>query len=323
MPSIRVVVMVGLVWAGVACESKAPPPAAGSAPAASAPAAAQPEARSVTGTPLVPMALPEATRTKLEADLRAAEADLAKAPDSPDALIWVGRRQAYLWRYRDAIATFTKGIERFPDDARFYRHRGHRDITVRNFDGAIADFEKAVTLIAGKPDEIEPDGAPNAAGVPRSTLQFNIWYHLGLAYYLKGDFANAKRAYDACMKVSTNDDSITATSDWLWMTLMRMGNTAAAAKVLERITPKMDILENQSYHRRLLMYKGLEKPEALLDTTNADDLTIATQGYGVGNYYRVTGDAAKAKEIFDRVLAGKQWAAFGYIAAEVDRATMR
>jgi hypothetical protein len=101
-----------------------------------------------------------------------------------------------------------------------------------------------------------------------------------------------------------------------------MGDKAAAAKVLTRITPKMDILENGSYHRRLLMYKGLEKPEALLDTANADDLTIATQGYGVGNYYVVTGDTAKAKEIFDRVLAGKQWAAFGYIAAEVDRAKM-
>ena len=32
------------------------------------------------------------------------------------------------------------------------------------------------------------------AGKPRSTLQFNIWYHLGLAYYLQGNYA---RAYDA------------------------------------------------------------------------------------------------------------------------------
>ena len=219
---------------------------------------------SVTGKPLYPMELPN--RAELEANLTKAEDDLAKAPDSADALIWVGRRQGYLWRYKDAIATFTKGIERFPEDARFYRHRGHRYITVRNFDGAVADFEKAVTLIKGKPDEIEPDGAPNAAGKPRSSLQFNIWYHLGLAYYLKGDYANAKRAYDECMKVSTNDDSITATSDWQWMTYMRLGDKAAAAKVLERITPKMDILENGSYHKRLLMYKGLEKPEALLDT---------------------------------------------------------
>ena len=43
-------------------------------------------------------------------------------------------------------------------------------------------------LVAAKPDEVEPDGAPNARGIPRSTLQSNIWYHLGLAQYLAGDF---------------------------------------------------------------------------------------------------------------------------------------
>jgi tetratricopeptide (TPR) repeat protein len=324
MRAVIAVVVVSAVMAACGSNEPAPAPAATgpAVPAAAAPSEARPEAESVSGKPLVPITLPEAERTRLEANLKTAEEELAKNPDSADALIWVGRRQGYLWRYRDAIATFTKGVERFPADARFYRHRGHRYITVRNFDGAVSDFEKAVSLIAGKKDEIEPDGAPNAAGVPRSTLHFNIWYHLGLAYYLKGDFANAKRAYDECMKVSTNDDSIVATSDWQWMTLMRMGDKAAAAKVLERITPKMDILENGSYHRRLLMYKGLEKPETLLDTTNADDLTIATQGYGVGNYYYVMGDTAKAKEIFDRVLQGRQWAAFGYIAAEVDRARM-
>lgn len=304
-----------------ACGGSSPAPSspasAASAPA-TPPAAPEPEARSVTGKPLVPMELPAADRAKLEANLKAAEEELAKAPDSADALIWVGRRQGYLWQYKNAIATFTKGIEKFPADARFYRHRGHRYITVRNFDGAVADFEKAVTLVKGKPDEIEPDGAPNAANKPRSSLQFNIWYHLALAYYLKGDYENAKRAWLECMKVSTNDDSVTATSDWLWMTLMRLGDRPGAAKVLEKITPKMDILENASYHKRLLMYKGLEKPEALLDTANADDLTIATQGYGVGNYYYVTGDTPKAREIFERVVAGKQWAAFGYIAAEVD-----
>ena len=53
---------------------------------------------------------------------------------------------------------------------------------------AIADLRRASQLVAGKPDEVEPDGAPNKAGIPRSTLQSNIWYHLGLAQYLRGDF---------------------------------------------------------------------------------------------------------------------------------------
>lgn len=302
-----------------ACSQPAAPPAESGAPEASA---RTPEATSLSGEPLF---APEtiANREKLEADLAAAETALAAAPTDPEALIWVGRRQAYLWQYRDAIATFTKGIEQFPDNPKFYRHRGHRYISVRQFDRAQADFERAAELIKGTPDEVEPDGAPNPAGIPRSTLQFNIWYHLGLAYYLQGNYEKAYDAYVECMKVSNNDDSVVATSDWMWMTLMRLDRKAEADKVLARITPTMDILENGSYHRRLLMYKGLEKPEALLDTATADDTTIATQGYGVGNYYFVTGDAAQARAVFEKVTSGAGWNAFGYIAAEADLQRMR
>jgi tetratricopeptide (TPR) repeat protein len=280
----------------------------------------KPEATSLSGKPLYPPS-PIPNQAKLEKDLQ--EAQSVANPATADAMIWIGRRLGYLWRYQDAIAQFTKGIERYPDDPRFYRHRGHRYITVRQFDKAVADFDKAVALIKGKPDEVEPDGAPNPSGVPRSSLQFNIWYHLGLAHYLQGNYQKAYDAYVECMKVSKNDDSVTATADWMWMTLMRLGRKAEAAKVLERITPKMDILENGSYHRRLLMYKGLEKPEALLDTAKADDTTIATQGYGVGNYYFVTGDKAKAREVFEKVTSGGGWNAFGYIAAEADLNRMR
>ena len=146
---------------------------------------------------------------------------------------------------------------------------------------------------------------------------------LGLAYYLKGDFTNALRAYQECMKFSKNDDMRVATLDWLYMTYRRLGRHGAAKQLLDQVTEKMDILENESYHKRLLMYKGVVKPEAHLDTANADDLTIATQGYGVGNWYLVEGNTAKAKEIFEKVVAGRQWAAFGYIAAEADLERMR
>jgi tetratricopeptide (TPR) repeat protein len=313
------VVLVAVVTAACGGSEPATEPAA--APADPAPAAGV-EATSLLGVPLVRITdFPN--RDELEANLAAAEAELAANPDSPDALIWVGRRLAYLWRYREALDTFSRGIERFPDDPRFYRHRGHRHITLRNFDAAVADFEKAASLFAGQPDEVEPDGQPNRLNQPRSTLQFNVWYHLGLAYYLKGDFQNARRAYEECMKVSKNDDILVATADWYWMTLMRLEEKAEADKVLDLIRPEMDIIENTSYHRRLLMYKGLETPEALLDTTTADDLTIATQGYGVGNWYYVNGDTAKAREIFERVVAGRSWSAFGFIAAEADLARMR
>ena len=283
---------------------------------------ARPDAMSLSGKPLYrPAAIPN--QQKLEADLAQAEKDLAARPNDAEAMIWVGRRLGYLWRFNEAIAMFSKGIAAHQDNPKFYRHRGHRYITIREFAKAEADFEKAAQLFKGRPDEIEPDGAPNPAGKPRSSLQFNTWYHLGLARYLQGNDAKAYDAYVECMKVSNNDDSIAATSDWMWMTLMRLNRKADAAKVLERITASMDILENQSYHRRLLMYKGQGKPEALLDTAKADDITVATQGYGVGNYYYVMGDRSKAREVFEKVISGGGWNAFGYIAAETDLRRMR
>jgi tetratricopeptide (TPR) repeat protein len=289
--------------------------------AAIALSAQQPEATSLSGKPLTRIALPD--QQKLEANLALAEKELAANPKNPDAIIWVGRRLGYLWRYQDAIKMFSRGIAEHPNDPRMYRHRGHRYITVRRFDDAIQDFEKAAALIKGQRDEIEPDGQPNPAGKPRTTLHFNIWYHLGLAYYLKGDYEKALSAYNECMKVSNNDDALTATSDWLWMTLMRLNRKAQADQVLTRITPKMDILENTSYHRRLLMYKGVEKPESLLDPAKADGLTLATQGYGVGNWYLVTGNRERAKETFEKVVSGSNWSAFGYIAAEADLQRMK
>lgn len=263
---------------------------------------------------------PIPNQAKLEADLAAAESTFAASLDDPDALIWVARRLGYLWRYHEAIAVLAQGIERWPNNAKLYRHRGHRYITVRDFPKAQADFEKAAELIAGQPDEIEPDGMPNRANLPRTTLAYNIWYHLGLAHYLQDDYEQALAAYHELLKTSAadNNDSIVAVTDWMWMSLMRLGRKDEAAALLDRITPDMELLENDSYHRRLLMYKGLVPPESLLDLDSGDTTDIATQGYGVANYYLVRGETEKAKAVLARILEGQGWNAFGYIAAEAD-----
>jgi tetratricopeptide (TPR) repeat protein len=238
-----------------------------------------------------------------------------------DRIIWYGRRLAYLWRYQDAIAIFTEGIKLHPTNAKLYRHRGHRYITLRQFDKAVEDLERAAVLIRGVADEIEPDGMPNNYNIPTSTTNSNIWYHLGVAYYLKGDYARAAHAFRQCLTFSTNDDMLCATTDWLYMSLRRLGARTEAEKVLEPIHGGMRILENHAYHNRLMMYKGKREPESLLPET-ADDLALATQGYGVGNWYLVNGKKTKAKEIFERVVGGAFWPAFGYIAAEVELARM-
>jgi tetratricopeptide (TPR) repeat protein len=244
-----------------------------------------------------------------------------EADPSEDNYIWLGRRLAYLSRYNEAIEIFSKGLEQYPDSYRLFRHRGHRYITIREFSKAIADLQMAASFMPPQPIEIEPDGQPNKINQPLSTTQFNVWYHLGLAHYLKGDFESAERAYVQCLDVSNNDDLITATADWLYMTYRRMDNTEDAESVLSLIHNNMNIIENDSYYLRLKMYKGMVTPESLLevDEANTDmDLAVATQGYGVGNWYLCAGDTTRAIDIFKLVTAGKQFAAFGFIAAEAD-----
>jgi tetratricopeptide (TPR) repeat protein len=211
------------------------------------------------------------------------------------------------------------GIKKHPTDPRMYRHRGHRFITLRFFDQAISDFEKAAELIKGKPDEIEPDGIPNERGIPVSSLHFNIWYHLGLAYYLKADFEKALHAYKMCMKASEIDDKVIATAHWYYMTLRRLGREAEAKKILENLTEDMDVIENHHYDKCLMMYKGKNKPEALMkEAYEMGDLGLVTIGYGVANWYHYTGDKEKAADILREIVAVEGWAGFGYIAAEAD-----
>jgi tetratricopeptide (TPR) repeat protein len=199
-----------------------------------------------------------------------------------------------------------------------YRHRGHRFITVREFDLAVRDLEAAARLLRGRPDEVEPDGIPNALNTPLSTLHYNVWYHLGLAHYLRGDFNRALYGFRNALAVSNNDDSRVAATDWVYMTLRRLGRTAEAAAVLEPISADMRIVENQAYHRRLLMYKGLVPPDSLLRANGQDAVTLATQGYGVGNWYLYNGKPEQAEEIFWQITSAENWTAFGYIAAEAE-----
>ncbi len=276
------------------------------------------EAYSLFGRLLTRPAFSPQRRNELDAQLAVAKNNFDNNPNDPENIIWLGRRTAYLSRYREAIDIYSRGIEKFPTHFKLYRHRGHRYITIREFDKAIGDLEKAASLIHGVPDEVEQDGLPNKYNIPTSTSHTNIWYHLGLAYYLKEDFENARRCYLECLTLCKNDDILCATTDWLYMTCRRVGLHDEAKTYLEPINVDMTIYEDSAYHRRLLMYKGELQPSALLDTSGANDLTIATQGYGVGNWYFYNGEIEKAKQIFEQVITGSNWAAFGYIAAEAE-----
>jgi len=279
----------------------------------------EPEAFSLYGRPLYRTPLRPEILDQQTKHYRAALRNLEEDPDDPDNVIWLGRRTAYLGRFRAALAIYSLGIDRHPEDPRLYRHRGHRFISIRLFTRAVEDFERAAELMAGAPDQVEPDGIPNPRGVPVSTLHFNVWYHLGLARYLLGDLEAALRAYRECLNVSDIDDKYVATAHWAYMTLRLLGRDEEAETLLARVSHEMDIIENHNYRDCLLMYKGKTTPEELMEKARGQGaLGLVTTGYGVANWYSYNGLKEKAAEILREILSLDGWAGFGYIAAEAD-----
>lgn len=260
----------------------------------------------------------DSTKKNLQAKLAEAEANYRKDTTNADAIIWWGRRKAYLGQYQQAIDIFSMGIRLHPNDARGYRHRGHRYITLRCFDNAIADFEKAAELVKGKRDEVEPDGMPNAKNIPTSTLQSNIWYHLGLVYFIKGEYKKALNAYEECMRVSKNPDMYVATANWMYITLKKLAKENKARALLSTINPGIELIENKDYLQILLLYKQqqvIADPVQFLQS-GKEGLGLASFGFGLGNYLLMTGEKEKAREVFQLITASNQWASFGFIAAE-------
>lgn len=275
-----------------------------------------PDAVSLLGMPLYSPKPSQELLKKLEARHREFNTD----PANPDKLIWYGRFVAYSGDYEGAIEIFNKGSKQFPNDARMLRHAGHRYISIRKFDKAIEALESATRLIKGKPNEVEPDGMPNAQNIPVSTLHGNIWYHLGLAYYLKHDFENALRAYENCLATANRPDNVVSATHWIYMINRRLGRDEAAKLSLETIELKMDVIENMGYHQCCCFYKGLITL-AQLELTIKDGLQREAIDYAIGNWHLYNGDREKARARFETLANEGAWNAFGFIAAESDLAS--
>ncbi|MFV1885333.1 MAG: tetratricopeptide repeat protein [Balneola sp.] len=275
------------------------------------------EALSLLGDSLRPPALSDSIHAVFVRNLVEAGEDYKTDSTNTDHIIWFGRRLAYLGEYQKSIEIFSKGIELHKEEPRLYRHRGHRYLSLRAFDHAIQDFERAGELIKGKEDIIEPDGLPNALNMPRSSLHTNIWYHLGLAYYLKNDLENAAKAYQKCIMAATNDDMLVAAVYWYYMSLKRSGQDELAGRIIEPIHAEMDIIENDSYLKLLLVFKADFDSDLLLDE-QSDALSNATIGYGIGNWHFMNGRKDRAIKIWQQVYNGESWASFGYIASEAE-----
>ncbi len=226
-----------------------------------------------------------------------AQARLAEAPDNIELLVELGLTYGSLRHYRQAIETYSSGIEQKPDWAPLYRHRGHRYITVREFTKAQADLKKA--------SQLDPES-------------FDIRYHLALTYYLTQDFAEAVTAYQKSLDIATNDDDRIAASYWLYLSLQHLDRHDEAQAVLEPIRPAMRVERMAAYFKLLAFYKGRLEENQLIDPETASPLELATYGHGLASQYLFNGEERRARKLFQRIIEGPYWPAFGYIAAEAE-----
>jgi tetratricopeptide (TPR) repeat protein len=237
--------------------------------------------------------------------VRTARAALDADPKNIARHVDLGIAQSGARQFREAIATFTRGLEIEPDNALLLRWRGHRYLSVREFDRAFADLTRGSRL------------DPSIYG---------IWYHLGIVQFLREDFAGAAASFAKAQPIAPDAGELQGSVDWWWMSLSRAGRGGEAKAMLDRRLDRRPDLKpaTNAYTQRLRLYRGEIGPDAVLTPADTDDVQVATLAYGVGNWHLVRGDKAQARKWFERsVQASGGWPGFGFILSEVELRRLR
>ncbi len=279
------------------------------------------EGETSAGAALVRPQVESSARKQIDRDLTNALIEYNRRPDSEDTAIWYIRRLGYAGRYNEAIDIATKAIAQHPESFRLLRHRGHRYITLRQFDSAIADLTSAADLFAGSIDRIEPDGQPNPAGIARSTDWFNIAYHLGIAHYMKGEYQLADDWFARSLDTPlVNDDLGVAATYWRINCHVRgaSGGPSAISTLTLKVTPYLTIVENFAYRDLCLLHQGTVSLEQVREPVKKNPAELASRYYGIAIWLESMNRASEAEEAKREIVADPNWPAFGHIAAEVD-----
>jgi tetratricopeptide (TPR) repeat protein len=224
-----------------------------------------------------------------------AEAALAADPRNVQRIIDLGVAQSGARQFREAIATFSRGVEIAPNDPMLYRWRGHRYLSVRELDRAMADLTRGYQL---------------------DSTNYGILYHLGIVRYARGDFAGAADAFARAQAHAPDAGELAGSTDWLWMSLSRAGRVAEAQAMLDRRPDSLAI--TNAYARRLQLYRGTIGPGSVITAADTADVQVATLNYGLGNWYLVRGDTTRARAAFQQAIASGGWPGFGFIMSEVE-----
>jgi tetratricopeptide (TPR) repeat protein len=241
-------------------------------------------------------------KTENEQALAAYERAIALDPSKAQYHVGKGRTLARLRRYDEAFAAYGAALKLEPQNAMILRYRGHNYINVRRLDDALADLTRAESM---KKDD------------------YGVYYHLALAHYLKGNYAQAADAYEGCLRTASTDENRVACMAWQYLALRRAGRDSDAKKVLDSATPDMKVTESAAYLDRLLLFKGTRTEQEVAKTMEKGALEASTVGYGVGMWHLLNGRPDRAREYFSKATSTDYWPAFGFVASEIELKRMK
>jgi len=273
-----------------------------------------PQAYSLSGKPL--FSSPSNAKALMKAD-SAIKAMGAKGNLLEDDFIELGKQWVATARYKEAVENYTMGLKQYPNSFKLLRLRGHRYLTLRKLDLVVKDLLRARDLIKSQPDSWETD----AEGKITDTYQHQIEYHLGVYYFLKGEYKEAVNAFEKSLKEAHVGNEIVGTTDWLYNSYQRNGQEKEAQELLKTITPDFNADREQAYFRRIMLYKGVIKPSELVDETASPEkmnVQDVTKLYGLANWYGFQGDKERPKRWYAKIIQSSSWPAFAYLASEVE-----
>lgn len=244
--------------------------------------------------------------------LTAIDAKLKDDADNPSILHQKGLAFEGLRRFTEAIECYSKCVSLAPESPLYLRRRGHRYINIRQFDKAVTDLEKAATLHEFKKVD-------NLAYT--ENLNWAIWYYLGLAYHLQGDFEKALPAFRNSLLYSGDNTAFLASTNWVHNLLRRLNRIEEALKIVEPINEGMGYTGN--YYTNILVYKGLKDESEVFNEDTAELFVLATVGYGIANWRLVNGDEEGAYRLFRKIVESESWHANGFMAAEAELARLK
>lgn len=228
-------------------------------------------------------------RTALDAD-----------PRNVQKIIALGIAQSGARQFKEAIETFSEGLAIAPLDPMLYRWRGHRYLSTRDFRRARVDLEKALAL---------------------DPKNYGALYHLGIVEFAEGRFDQAVEMFRRALPLAPEAGELAGSTDWLWMSLARARKSPEAQAHLDRRTDSLPV--NNAYSRRLMLYRAEISADSVFTPADTTDVQVATLSFGIGNFYLVRGNRAKAREWFEKSVASGGWPGFGFILSEIELRRLR